>query len=271
MKKRSIIILILLTLIFVASAIIFNHYKDLSPQYPQINFYGKDISVSVDAADQELLNGVTATDPEDGDVTDSLVVEGVSSVIKDNKIKVTYAAFDSENHVTKEERTVKFVDYKSPHFTMTAPLIFRESNNIEIVPLIGAEDVFDGDISRSVKYSIITNGIALNEAGEYEILVSVTNRIGDTSTLPLAVEITEEDPNPAMITLSDYLIYLNEGDEFDPKEYVQSYTVNKVEHTSASGLRITSEVDTDEPGVYTVDYSYNGRIESRTRLIVVVE
>ena len=55
-----------------------------------------------------LLQGVKAHDKRDGDVTSSLVVE--STIIKDNVIKVRYAAKDKSNNVTvaKEYREIPY-------------------------------------------------------------------------------------------------------------------------------------------------------------------
>ena len=270
MKKKRIIILAIVAALSVALAVIYGISRNTSPEYPEIKFYGGEISVSVNATDEELLKGVSATDPEDGDVTDSLVVEGTSNLIKGNDIKVTYAAIDSKNHVTKASRTVKFVDYESPHFSLSAPLIFKLSNNIDLLANVGAEDVFDGDISGNLKYSI-SNGISLDSLGEYEIKFSVTNKLGDTVVLPATVVITDEDPHSEDIVLSDYLVYIKKGDEFNAKDYVVGYTANGVEHSSTYGLTITDNVNTDEAGVYTVDYSYSGKTTCRTSLVVVVE
>ena len=273
MKKGNVVILTLLAMLAVIAAIGFAFYnKNISsPQYPQITFAEESISVTVDASDAELLQGVTAYDPEDGDVTASLVVEGVSNIAKGDTVKVTYAAFDSRNHVTKAERLVKFVDYKGPRFNMSAPLIFRRANDINLLSCVGAEDPFDGDISGRIKYAIVTNGVSFSDAGEYEIKLNVTNSIGDTAMLPVTVEITTQDYNPAHITLTDYIVYLEVGDEFNPRDYVVGYTVRDTEHEGAYGLRIENNVDTDEAGIYTVDYSYTSSPQSHTRLIVVVE
>lgn len=55
---------------------------------------------------EELLEEATAYDPEDGDVTDSLLVEKVSK-IADGRVIVTYAAVDSANHVTQKSRILE--------------------------------------------------------------------------------------------------------------------------------------------------------------------
>lgn len=274
MKKKSVVLLSLLTALALAAAIGFAVRSRCvsSPQYPVIQFAQNTISASVDANEAELLRGVTATDPEDGDVTSSLIVEGFSNIAKGNAVKVTYAAFDSQNHVTKAQRTVIFTDYTGPRFTMSGPMIFKRANDLNVLENVGVTDPFDGDISGRVKYSVVTNGASLSETGEYEIKLMVTNRIGDTETITVPVEITAQSANSANIVLSDYIVYLNTGDDFNAGDYVKGYyTSSGSFYEGARGLSIKNNVDTDEAGIYTVTYTYNGRPESHTRLIVVVE
>ena len=74
---------------------------------PEISFLNEEIEVSVGATETELLSGVTARDARDGDVTGSLVVEGVSVLEPDHTAEVTYAAFDKAGNVAKARRTLR--------------------------------------------------------------------------------------------------------------------------------------------------------------------
>lgn len=271
MKKISKIILLVLAVLSIAAAIAFNvvSNKRSSPQSPQIKFDSETIDVFVDATEADLLRGVTAVDPEDGDVTDSIVIEGVSRIVEGTSMKVTYAAFDSQNHVTKAERTVNFIDYIKPKFSLSRPLLFKNAKEVDFMSYIGATDVFEGDISSRIKYSLV-NSATIDGADEYEIKISVTNKIGDTVTIPLTVGISDEYANSDKITLSDYLVYVERGVPFDSKSYVVSHVSGKKEIESAKGLDIINNVNTDEPGVYTVEYT-DSKAASRTRLVVVVE
>ena len=62
------------------------------------------VEVSVKDNEEAWLKGVTATDAADGDVTDSIIVEGISPFTGTQHRIVTYAAFDSDNHVTHGKR-----------------------------------------------------------------------------------------------------------------------------------------------------------------------
>lgn len=55
-----------------------------------------------------LLEGVTATDEKDGDVTDSLVIENIFPNDDHTSASVVYAAKDSHNNVSKATRRVNY-------------------------------------------------------------------------------------------------------------------------------------------------------------------
>lgn len=273
MKNKLPLILIILTVLSVALAVGYTVYErsQSSPGMPQISFDKSSIEARVDASDEELLRGVTASDPEDGDITGSLIVEGISRM-HDGSAKVSYVAFDSQNHLARAERTVRFTDYRQPVFSFTRSMEFKLSGNIDILKYIEAQDMFDGDISDKVKYSIDSDALSLSSVGEHQVTLRVTNSLGDTSHLTITVEVTADAPNAADISLKQYVVYLPAGAEFDAASYVTGYVANGEQKTGADGLRIENKVDTDTPGVYNVKYSYGyGSSESHVRLTVVVE
>lgn len=272
MKRKNAIILSLLALLTLVGAFGYRNYdkKASSAEYPVIQFAQNSIRVSVNVDDTALLQGVTAYDPEDGDVTNSLVVEGMTSVNNGSRIKVSYAAFDSRNHVSKASRMIELTDYTGPRFKLSAPLIFTQSK-VEVFSYLSAEDPFDGDISARIKFSIVDEVLSLTELGEYEVKFMVTNSLGDTESIALPVEIASKEVKPAGIRLSDYLVYLKIGDEFSAEDYVMSYTSNGVDRNDHYGLKITNGVNTSQAGVYTVEYSSYSDPDIRTRLIAVVE
>ena len=121
---------------------------------PEILFDSEVISVPTGADDAALLAGVTATDAEDGDVTASLVVEGISGRNDDGTVRVTYAVFDSNHHVTKATRAVRYTDYVKPRFALTQPLVCRTGGNRVLSSYVTAHDSIDGDLSGRVKIAL---------------------------------------------------------------------------------------------------------------------
>lgn len=63
------------------------------------------------AGDDEsvLLTGVTANDKKDGDVTDSIIIEGMVMSEDNDYIKVCYVAKDKNNNIAKAHRIVTYI------------------------------------------------------------------------------------------------------------------------------------------------------------------
>lgn len=57
---------------------------------------------------EELLNGVTAYDDRDGDVTDSLRIRSIIVINEGEYVKVTYSAKDSKNNIAQESINIPY-------------------------------------------------------------------------------------------------------------------------------------------------------------------
>lgn len=236
-----------------------------------------ELTLSVQDDQQTLLQGVSAQDARDGDVTASLVVESVRGMVSEKKFTVTYAAFDRAGNVAKAQRTVHYEDYTSPHFVLTAPLIFRASTVLNIFNVVSAEDVFDGTIKDRVKGSLVSEEREIADAGTYTVEFRVTNSLGDTSYLTVPVEVYSGENGSATVALTDYLVYLKRGGSFDPEKYLSRLTaggrrIDLKAQRSECSISWDSEVNMNTPGTYCVNYTVEyGSYIGYTRLIVVVE
>lgn len=289
MKKRNWLLLLAIT---ACLALYFGYrtldrlHTDTTP--PQIDFSGETLTLSVQDPKDALLQGVTAADAHDGDVSGSLVVEQIRMTDPDGSILVRYAAFDHSGNVSKAERTARYTDYESPRFTLSEPLLFTASSSFDILDVIGASDTLDGDIRHRIRTTSL-DGRAITTAGSHEVEFRVTNSLGDTARLALPVEVFNAGEYPLPVTLTKYLIYLDAGTDFDAERYLDSVTRNR-EEISLQGRRpqnisvkISGNVDTRSPGVYAVDYFVTHTIVNEynpensqisrgwSRLIVVVE
>ncbi|MGM9537491.1 MAG: hypothetical protein ACI3VN_04075 [Candidatus Onthomonas sp.] len=253
---------------------------------PQFTVAGGALEVSVQDGPEALLQGVTAQDGRDGDVTDSILVEKLSDLYDGNRRLVTYAAFDSDDNVAKTSREVVYTDYTAPRFSLNHALRWRIGENMDLTQLVQAGDTLDGDLTGKVKVRTETT-ISSRTAGIYPVTFSVTNSAGDTQTLDTQVEIYEPQANEAVLELTDYLVYW-EGEEMDYRSYLQSVTANGVKYsfqpgsqtgTSSGGdslsrtaISVQSQLDTDQAGVYPVYLTYqDDGCQGTTLLLVVVE
>lgn len=229
------------------------------------------LEVSVEAEEEELLAGLRATDDQDGDVTDRIIVEHISPLTSSNTAQITYAVFDKAENVAKYSRTIQYTDYHKPRFQLTEPLVYDLGDTISLQDRLSAYDVVDGNISSKMR--LTTLNLSNNAEGVYHITVQVTNSLGDTSVLPLSVIIRHQTVVTPTITLKENLIYINQGGEFDPMDYIRKVEdPGKKGTVSNSEVVIASEVDLSTPGTYEVNYFYAGQSDDcRAILTVVVE
>lgn len=207
-----------------------------------------------------LLTDVTAWDDRDGDVTASLLVESIYGITDENLTTVTYAAFDRAGNVTKIQRQIRYTDYRSPRFYADRSLCFPANSQVDLLYYIGADDVLEGDIRRRVRATLISDTKSINEVGTHLVRLQVTNSLGDTVEADIPMEVYDPEWYTASVELEEYLIYLEKGASFDPEDYLKTFLLRGDEINVRYGVPagvdcgITSKVDTNVPGVYSVKY-----------------
>lgn len=275
--RRRLQILLLAAAVIMVILYIVNRwvlYSRFDRSTPEITFDSEVLEVSVAVTEEELLNGVTAADKKDGDVTDTIIIESISKMLGDHERIVTYAAFDKDNHVGKAQRKIRYTDYTSPRFSLDGPLEAGTMNAemSDILAPLHATDCIDGDLTSQIVVidTEITSMSADAMTAQYE--VQVTNSCGDVTALKLPVRMQMNTSGSfAEIKLSEYLAYRKVGEVVDPAAFVVSASAGGQEY-GVGGVQINSNLDTSMPGVYTVTYtlSVEGNSTS-TDLIIVVE
>ncbi len=244
--------------------------------------------VSVADPKNALLQGITAKDNKDGDVTASLVVESIRLLDSDGRLSVGYAAFDSAGNVAKATREARYTDYRKPRFTMHEPLAYPYGRTFDILNAVGAEDVLDGDIQHRVRATTL-DGKSIGEGGIHQVQFQVTNSLGDMETRVFPVEVYSADLYNAYLYLTDYLVYLKAGAAFNPKAYLKTFILQGDDIDLRDGLpedfslKTKGTVQTQYPGVYALEYrvTYTDRHDTNpeldreytgySKLIVIVE
>ena len=261
------------------------------------NVYGKDggpvifypegvLEISVQDGEEALLQGVTAKDDQDGDVTGSILLEELSGFDGENRREVTYAGFDSDGNVTKATREIVYTDYTPIRFRLNHSLRYRTGETINLSELVGASDSLDGDLSDKVKVKL-ESGLSTRTSGVYRIQFSVTNSACDTRILDTELEVYDAAMNEAVVNLTTYLIYYEDGKP-DYYSYLDSVIVGGIHYNfqngkniatgtdgstlSRSSLQIRSNVDPSTPGVYPVYLIYqDDAYQGMAQLMVVVD
>ena len=151
---------------------------------PVINASDKEIYLN---SDFDPLEGVTASDEEDGPIKD---IEYDSEVKTDEvgDYKVTYTVKDSHGQVTTKTITVKVIVNQLPVINASDKTIYLNS---EFDPLAGvtASDKEDGPIS---KIDVDLNEVKTNQLGKYKVTYSVTDSYGQTVKKTITVTVSEK-------------------------------------------------------------------------------
>lgn len=273
-------------ILFIAGAAVFGFFRyhlatTIDGSSPMISIDQQQIEVSIHDPEEKLLEGITVADQKDGDVSDSLLVESLTSFVSKNTRLVHFAAFDSDNHVSHGSRKIVYTDYTEPRFHLAAPLVFR-LNYRNIMDGLTAADCLDGDVTSLIRV-VPKDDFTVEKVGLYDVAFQVSNSAGDLQSFETRVEIYDNTVSRGpQFTLSDYLIYIDKGAAFDPLSYLKSVTISGRDYEIVRGegnyysenvevgtdrtvgtnmITVANPVRTDESGSYTVFY----RISVETR------
>ncbi len=225
---------------------------------PVISVDGDSIDITCEYTDEQLLAGVSASDAKDGDLTSQILLGSFTRFIQPGVCDLSYVVFDSSGNMATASRRVRFTDYVRPRFSLSAPLVFAEgsTNGMNVQGMFSASDVLDGDLTDWIAYG--GSDVTYDNAGDYTITMEVTNSFGDTVSYAFPVHVYERGSQSVSIELTEPLVYVTQGSEFDPLAYVKSVTGAGGKSYDPAQLKVSSNVDTSAPGIYEVNYQIGG-------------
>ena len=289
MKKRTFLCFLLCVLCIAA----WMGYRTLDILWtdrkaPEIRGQDAVLTLSVQDPRDRLLQGISAMDNRDGDVTDSLIVERIRLLdASTGKISVTVAAFDHSGNVAKAEREAIYEDYKSPQLSLQKAMVYTQGTGFDPMSAITAWDTFDGNITHRIR-AMSTDDSAVSNVGVHQIEFRVTNSLGDTMRLELPLEVITPGAYNAQLELTDYIVYLKKGESFDERAYLYKFHYG-TSSVSLDGslpayfsMKTYGTVNDHVPGVYSLAYKVTYDYAAVTgyaaedlvgysRIIVVVE
>lgn len=236
---------------------------------PTIQSQSDTLNLSVKDGSEALLQGLTASDPQDGDLTKKILVASSSYFLEPGVFDVDYVVFDSHRNSAVYTRRVSYSDYTAPRFAVSQPLVFVRGENIRYLNYITATDCLDGDLTEQIK--VKASNVSNYTAGTYPVLLEVTNSHGDRKEVELNIVVLERRAQGPKLVLKEYLSYVTVGDSFDPYALIQSVTDSDGESVNRGQVSVLGSVDTEKPGSYQLIFAYDdGKAEGRTYMTVVV-
>ena len=239
---------------------------------PSISIEGDSLEVPCDYTSEQLMEGVTASDAKDGDLTDQVLMGSFTRFIRPGVSDLSYVVFDSSGHMATASRQVRFTDYHSPRFSLSQPLVFAEESitGADVQAMFSATDMMDGELTGGITRT--ETDAVYDTPGDYTITMEVSNSFGDEVSYAFPVHVYENGTQDVAIELTDPLVYVGQGDDFDPMMYVEGITDRAGESYDPELLDVSSDVDTSEPGIYEVHYQMGGDAPNgQMWLTVIVE
>ena len=206
-----------------------NMLKNVSNQKPEISIAGLKTTITVGDTFNKL-EGVSATDFEDGDITNINVIGDVNTSVP-GEYELTYEVTDSAGAKTSIKVIIKVVEkttspdttpnttdstIKPPSTpnvdsTVKLPTTSQETNNKPVItitsntdkiyvgdsfnPLYGvkATDIEDGDITKDI---IVSGNVDTSKVGKYTIVYTVKDSNSNEVTLKRVIEVVQRPNNP---------------------------------------------------------------------------
>lgn len=250
LERVTVIVFVAVLAVFIGLKAYTRMAVDTTP--PQISCDTDTIDISVADPESVLLQGVTAKDDRDGDLTGSIMVKGVTNLLSGNTARVSYIVFDSSNNMATCQRTIRYTDYEKPRFALSQPLIYPEGGPVMVLDKLSAADSAGEDISGNI--SIVSQNIDIYTAGRYFLTAQVSNSQGDIESVTLPVIISSAKKQ--LVELKEYLVYIDQGAGFNSGSYVSSVKDSSGAAYDTSHLSVEGQVDTSVPGTYYVSYSF---------------
>lgn len=260
MKLIKIGLIILLILLIAYQVATTNRNQGDSDNAPIISSDVDEIKIPCQYTKEDLLQGLSAYDVEDGYLTEKILVGSFSNFTERGVSSLEYAIYDKDNNINTFNRKVVFSDYIPPRITISDPLVFEPAYNAYSIPSLSlyleGRDRLDGDIS---KHILITNSdVEFSEPGKYTLSVYLKNSFGDEVNMDLPVHILDPGTGGYTIELKKPLIYVDKGAAVNPEEYVvavRSTYTNEIIADKEYKLTIKSDVDTSKDGIYEIQFS----------------
>ena len=210
-----------------------------------------------------LLDGVSAYDANDGDVTVSLIVKDITVLNSGDTAKVTYAARDNNNNISEAYRIVTYVDSDENYSEPDDEAMFQE---------ITEGEVTEAEASAENTEAQATEEPVEDNTQETEEPTEEVNEEPQEEEKPeesekhqsKATDSKPEDKTPK-ITLKQKSVNINVGQTFNPSDYIKS-------KENASSISIDGAINVMAPGTYPLTFKVtgpDGKTASETLTVVV--
>ncbi|OSM10757.1 cell wall anchor protein [Bacillus toyonensis] len=203
------------------------------------------------------MAGVSATDKEDGNLTNKVKYKGNVDTSKPGKYIVEYWVVDSKGVNATATRSVIVKENEEtpdmePKLTAPTKTTINVGDKFDPMARVKAIDNEDGDITSKVT---IDGNVDTSKPGAYELTYTVLDSKGHkvTTKQTVTVKQTVETKNEAPVLTVPAEATINIGDKFDPMSGVSA--TDKEDGDITSKVTVDGSVDASKPGTYQLTYT----------------
>ncbi|MGG5758481.1 immunoglobulin-like domain-containing protein, partial [Bacillus toyonensis] len=203
------------------------------------------------------MAGVSASDKEDGNLTNKIKYKGNVDTSKPGKYIVEYWVVDSKGvNATATQSVIVKENEETPDMEPKLTVPTRTTINVgdKFNPLSGVKaiDNEDGDITDKVT---VDGSVDTSKPGTYELTYTVLDSKGHKVTTKQTVTVKQKvepkDDVPVLTVPAEATI--NIGDKFNPMAGVSA--TDKEDGDITSKVTVNGSVDTSKPGTYELTYT----------------
>ena len=209
------------------------------------------------------MEGVTATDKEEGNITDKIkVIEDTVNTNKVGTYKVVYEVTDSQGAKVTKTITVNVKSNDKPVISGANNISIIEGTKFDPMKGVTATDTEDENITKDIK---VTGTVDTNKPGKYELTYTVTDKDGNTTTVRRIVIVNQKESilnNAPILELKTNDATINSGEKVNLLDFVSKAEDKEDKNLNLSDVKYiiknmngSSETNISEPGKYEVIYS----------------
>lgn len=210
-----------------------------------------------------LLDGVSAYDAVDGDVTVSLIVKDITVLNSGDTAKVTYAARDNNNNISEAYRIVTYVDSSEYYSEPDDEAMFQEITEGEVTEAEASAENTEAQATEEQAEPVEEATEETTEEATEE--PKAEEEPQDNKPKANANDIKKPDDKTPKITLKQKSVNINVGQTFNPSDYIKS-------KENASSIAIDGAINVMAPGTYPLTFKVtgpDGKTASETLTVVV--
>lgn len=210
-------------------ALVIDLQEQIDEQPPVISLYGEAL-VYVNQYHNFSDPGAVATDVQEGDLTNDIVVTGEVDTDIVDVYGLVYNVADSEgNNAFAVTRTIYVLDVTNPTITLLGEEnIVIEGGSVFVDPGVTAVDAVDGDITANVvvsceaapdnSNSTVTNEVDTTILGDYVFIYTITDDAGNSFSVSRTVTVIDTTP-PEVVYTGESTVFHQQHQSYSPTDY----------------------------------------------------